>query len=200
MGDYILYQPLTKTDRITVFIYRASIALSGILLASLAVFAAVYPAVSAGKASLYFDIFLVLFYLATGLGVFFIHLYIGSFKRNLKGLYILALAGLAVILIKGEGNGLAYLTGTPAAALLLLPVSGCAGFIAAKEAFCFRLVEGYLLMMIMPLFLMAFSTGALGKTGVIFGIVLIAALYVLFASRKVFMPLHCDIGDKSAYR
>lgn len=200
MGDYILYQPLTKADRITVFLYRTGIALTCILLAALAVFAATSSVTSFGRISLYFDLFLVLLYFAVGLSVFFIHLYIGSFKRNLIGLYVLALAGLAVIFIKGEGNALSYMLETPLAALLLLPLAGCAGFVTAKEAFCFRLVEGYLLMMGMPLYLIVFSTGGLGKTDAVSGIILIAALYVLFTFRKIFMPMHSDIGDKSAYR
>ncbi len=200
MGDYILYQPLTKSDRVTVFLYRAGIALTCLALAGLAAFIAVSPAVTAGRASLYFDLFLALLYFAVGLSVFFIHLYIGSFKRNLKGLYLLALAGLAVIFIKGGGNSLSYIMGTPLSALLMLPVAGCIGFITAKEAFCFRLAEGYLLAMAMPIYLIALSTGGLGRDGAESGLIFVAALYILFTFRKVLMPLHVDIGDKSAYR
>ncbi len=200
MGDYTLYQPLTRTDRVTVRIYRTSIALTCLLLVALAAVLAVSPAIGAGRASIYFDLFLGLLYFAVGLSVFFIHLYIGSFKRKLIGLYFISLAALAVVFIKGGGDALSFISGVTASALLFLPLAGCMGFVAAKEAFCFRLAEGYLLAIAMPLYLFAFATGGLGRYGIESGLLFIAALYVLFASRKVFMPLHCDIGDKSAYR
>ena len=200
MGDYILYQPLTRTDRMTVFLYRAGIALTCLMLAALAAFGVLSPAVSAGRASLYFDLFLALLYFAAGLNVFFIHLYIGGFKRKLIGLYFIALAALAVIFIKGDGDALSFISVTPPASLLFLPLAGCIGFVAAKEAFCFRLAEGYLLAMAMPLYLVALSTGGLGRAGIESGLMFIAAFYVFFTFRKIFMPIHCDIGDKSSYR
>ncbi len=201
MGDYTLYQPLTRTDRATVLLYRSGIALTCLLLAVAAVFVAVSPAaVAGGFPSFYFDLFLALLYLASGLSVLFIHLYIGSFKRKLIGLYIISLAALAALFIKGGGDAFSFVSREPAAALLFLPLAGCIGFVAAKEAFCFRLAEGYLLAISMPLYLAAFSTGGMGKTGIESGFLLIAALYALFTFRKIFMPLHCDIGDKSAYR
>ena len=200
MGDYILYQPLTGTDRVTVLLYRTGLALTCLLLSALAVFLAVSPPVAAGRASFYFDFFMALLYFAAGLSVFFIHLYIGSFKRKLMGLYLISLAALAAMFIIGGGDALSFVSGTPVSALLFLPLAGCIGFIAAKEAFCFRLVEGYLLAIAMPLYLFAFATGGLGRGGTESGTIFIAALYLIFALRKVFMPLHCDIGDKSAYR
>ncbi len=201
MGDYTLYQPLTRSDRITVVLYRSGIALTCFLLAAAAVLVAASPAaVTGGVVPLYFDLFLALLYLASGLSVFFIHLYIGSFKRKLIGLYVISLAALAALFLKGGGDVFSFISGTPPAALLFLPLAGCIGFIAAKEAFCFRLAEGYLLAIAMPLYLAAFSTGGMGKAGTESGLLFIAALYVLFTFRKIFMPLHCDIGDKSAYR
>ena len=69
----------------------------------------------------------------------------------------------------------------------------------AKEAFCFQLFEGYLLAMIMPVYLLLVSRGLLTSRGASLGLGLIAAMLVLFTLRKVFMPLAYDIGDKSAY-
>ncbi|MDA8169351.1 MAG: DUF2301 domain-containing membrane protein [Nitrospiraceae bacterium] len=202
MGDYYLYQPLTRADKATVVLYRTGIVLTCLLISGLAVCLALSAAIEARGA---FNLFLGLLYFSVGLSVFFIHLYIGRFRKNLKGLYFTALAALAFVVIKGRGDALSYIAGVHISGahigpLLLLPIAGCIGFIAAKEAFCFRLVEGYLLALAMPLYLIAFSAGVLGSAGVTTGLMFIAALMVLFTARKAFMPLHADIGDKSAYR
>ena len=88
----------------------------------------------------------------------------------------------------------------PYSTLLLLPLSGCLGFVTAKEAFCFKLFEGYLLAMIMPIYLLLVSSSILAGHGASYGLVLIAVMLVIFTLRKVSLPLACDIGDKSAYQ
>jgi uncharacterized integral membrane protein len=117
----------------------------------------------------------------------------------LKNLYFIGLGGLAALLFIGTGSLSAALVHSPASALLLLPLSGCLGFVTAKEAFCFQLFEGYLLAMIMPLYLLLVSGGILGNRGASYGLVLISVMFVIFTLRKVFMPVAFDIGDKSAY-
>ncbi|MGE5809513.1 MAG: DUF2301 domain-containing membrane protein, partial [Nitrospirota bacterium] len=67
----------------------------------------------------------------------------------------------------------------------------------AKEAFCFRLFEGYLLAMIMPVYLLLVSLTGQGASS---GLTVIAVMLVIFTLRKVFMPAAYDIGDKTAYR
>jgi uncharacterized integral membrane protein len=54
--------------------------------------------------------------------------------------------------------------------------------------------------MIMPIYLLLVSSGSLTDTGAAYGLVLIAAMLVIFTLRKVFMPIAYDIGDKSAYQ
>jgi uncharacterized integral membrane protein len=88
----------------------------------------------------------------------------------------------------------------PYGAMLLLPLALCLGFVAAKEAFCFRLIEGYILAFLMPAYVFFYSVGALDPKSAAYGFIFIAALLVFFMFRKVFMPLHYDIGDKSAYQ
>ncbi len=87
----------------------------------------------------------------------------------------------------------------PYGPMLLIPLSLCLGFITAKEAFCFKLMEGYLLAMIMPFYLLLLSAGGMPIKGASYGLILIAAMLLFFTLRKVSMPLHYDIGDKSAY-
>jgi uncharacterized integral membrane protein len=114
-------------------------------------------------------------------------------------LYVLSLGCLAALIIIGKGSPAdAFMQGS-FGPLLLLPLSGCLGFVTAKEAFCFQLFEGYLLAMLMPFALLLVAAGALSGTGAFSALVLIAAMLVLFMLRKVFQPLAYDIGDKSAY-
>ncbi len=200
MGERQEFQPLTKEDRITVILYRIGIVLSAIFVAALAVVLSTAPTGGAAGASGSADVLAFGLYISVGLCVFFIHLYIGKFKTFLKNLYYLGLGCLIVLLYLGKGSPAAALAGRPASALLLLPLSGCLGFVTAKEAFCFQLFEGYILAMIMPLYLLLVSGSALTGRAPSYGLSLIALMLVLFTLRKAFMPLAYDIGDKTAYR
>lgn len=201
MGDKQVFQPLTREDKITVVLYRIGIVLSAVIIALLAFLMATASRLSpAPRTGLSEDILLYGLHASVGMSVFFIHLYIGKFKIYLKNLYFIGLGCLAALLFIGKGSPSGALLQVPYSALLLLPLSGCLGFVAAKEAFCFRLFEGYLLAMIMPLYLLLVSGGILTAQGASTGLILIAAMLAIFTLRKVFMPIAWDIGDKSAYQ
>jgi uncharacterized integral membrane protein len=201
MGYKQVFQPLTKEDRITVVLYRAGIVLSAIIMSGLAFLLATAPSNSGTEpVSPLGDILAYGLYASVGMSVFFIHLYVGKFKTFLKSLYFFSLGCLVVLLYIGKGSLSGALVHDPTSALFLLPLSGCLGFVAAKEAFCFKLVEGYLLAMIMPACLLLVSSGILAYAGASYGLVLIDVLLVVFTLRKAFMPIAWDIGDKSAYR
>lgn len=196
MGERTEFQPLTREDRISVVLYRVGIALSSLL-----VTLGGYMLLNAERyrndplVGLKFTVLLLAFYLSVGMSVFFIHLYVGKFHRVLKKLYYIALAALGLLFFIGGGDLYSIFAAKPSAALALLPLAGCLGFITAKEAFCFKLLEGYLLAFLMPLYLVfAAVTG-----GVPYGTFVIGILLLFFTVRKVFQPLHFDIGDKSAY-
>ncbi len=207
MGERLHYQPLTKEDKITVVLYRMGIFLSTVTVcisAVLAVMGLSYPEVLNNRmisSGLALDILLLTFYFGVGLSVFFIHLYVGKFHRALKKIYYVAVPCLAALFLAGKGNpAVPLLSGRGYETLLLIPVSLCLGFVTAKEAFCFQLVEGYILALLMPACLFFYSVGALSRQPAVYALGLIAALLVLFMFRKVFMPLDFDIGDKSAYQ
>jgi len=200
MGEQQLFQPLTRGDRITVVLYRV-----GIVLSSAIISIASYMLFNSSRyrndslISFKFNILLIFLYISVGLSVFFIHLYVSRFKRNLKKLYYISIAALIVLFIVGKGDVLSVIADKNYGPLFLIPLSGCLGFITAKEAFCFKLVEGYLLALIMPVYLLLLSLGGVATKGASYGLMLIAAMLVFFTMRKVFMPIHYDIGDKSAY-
>ncbi len=201
MGERQTFQPLTREDRITVVIYRAGIVLSALILSALAFLMTAASSVPGEPNSLpAADVLAYALYASTGMSVFFIHLYVGTFKKFLTGLYLASLGCLVVLLVIGKGSLSGALERSSYSLLLLLPLSGCLGFVTAKEAFCFRLVEGYLLAVIMPACLLLASGGMLTGRASSIALVMIAALLVLFTIRKVFMPIAYDIGDKTAYR
>jgi uncharacterized integral membrane protein len=207
MGDTAVFQPLTREDRITVILYRTGIVLStiflaaGALLAVLTVGASEMPGIGPALSGLAANVLILSLYFSTGLGVFFIHLYVGKFHRVLKKIYYGAVVCLALLFLTGRGDpASALFSAMPVAALLLIPLSCCLGFIAAKEAFCFRLLEGYLLALVMPAYLFAYGMGLIDKRQAAYGLAFIAVMHVFFMFRKAFMPLHYDIGDKSAYQ
>ncbi len=200
MGEQEYFQPLTRGDRISVILYRA-----GIVLSTLFIIAGAFFSSNAARYQEHIsftfltNVLLIKLYFAVGLSVFFIHLYVGKFHRALKKLYYIAVVSLILLFVIGRGDVLGVLISKPYGPLLLLPLAGCLGFITAKEAVCFRLFEGYLLALIMPLYLVVLAARGLTAKGVSYGLILIAALLVVFTLRKVFMPLNYDIGDKSAY-
>jgi uncharacterized integral membrane protein len=201
MGEKKLFQPLTREDKITVVLYRVGIVLSAIIMSGLAyLFTTAASGPLSGGGSRPADLLAYGLYGAVGLSVFFIHLYIGKFHTFLKNLFYVSLGCLAALLYIGKGSLSGGLGQVPSGALLLLPLAGCLGFVTAKEAFCFKLFEGYLLAVIMPFYLLLVASGGLAGKGASYGLVLIAAMLVVFTLRKVFMPIAYDIGDKSAYR
>jgi uncharacterized integral membrane protein len=145
------------------------------------------------------DILIYGLFASMGMSVFFIHLYVGKLKVYLKILYFISLGCLVALFSIGKGSLSDELVQEPYSLLLLLPLSGCLGFVTAKEAVCFALFEGYLLAVIMPVYLLLVSSSILTNRGAVYGLILIAAMLVIFTLRKVFMPIAYDIGDKTAY-
>lgn len=198
MGEKQVFQPLTREETITVVLYRAGIVISAVIMSGLAFLLKTASAIS--NATLISpDILIYGLYASVGMSVFFIHLYVGKIKGFLKNLYFISLGCLVVLLFIGKGSLSGALVHEPYSPLLLLPLSGCLGFVTAKEAFCFQLFEGYLLAMIMPIYLLLVSSNILTYAGASYGLVLIAVMLIIFTLRKVSMPIAYDIGDKSAY-
>lgn len=198
MGERQEFQPLTREDTITVLLYRLGIVVSAVIVCALAFF--LRPPATGESMRLARDLLGYGLYISVGMSVFFIHLYIGKFKTYLKNLYFISLGALVVLLVIGKGSLSGAFAYERSSLLLLLPLSGCLGFVAAKEAFCFKLVEGYVLAMLMPLYLLLVASSVLSGGSAFSGLILIAVLLAVFTLRKTFMPLAYDIGDKTAYR
>lgn len=199
MGDTAHFQELTKHDRVTVVLYRVGIVLATLCLSGLA-FGANLPVAGPDGRLRLAGVVLTGLFASVGVSVFFIHLYMSSFHRGLKRMYVVAVACFAALLALGGGNPAATVGATWYGPLLLIPLSLCLGFVTAKEAFCFRLFEGYLIAMALPVFLAATAAGLMRGPQVQNGLMVLAVLLMLFTARKVFQPIHYDIGDKTAYQ
>lgn len=208
MGDETIYQPLTKREKVSVLIYRSGIATATILLAAGGFLALREYGFHDWKRAADLEygygvtLFILALYISAALSVFTIHLYVKKFRRLIKLLYGLAVLSLVFLLIKSGGHlgSILFAAGKPACMpVLLLPLAGCLGFITAKEAFCFRLHEGFFIAIIMPYYLLLFSLRAITPKDTAYGLILIALLMLIFTVRKIRMPLAYDIGDKNAY-
>ncbi len=201
MGEQVQFQPLTKEDKISVVLYRTGIVLSVTVLSLFAYMLYNASFFKSHKAfELTFNVLMIVLSVSVGLSVFCIHLYVRRFHKTLKKMYVLSIACLAGLYYLGKGDAFSVLAGEAYGPLLLLPMAGCLGFITAKEAFCFRLTEGYLIAMLMPLLILAYATGQMSITMAAYGLIALSGLLVFFTFRKVFQPIHFDIGDKSAYQ
>ncbi len=192
---YFLHE-LTKEDRVSVILYRAGIWFTGIGM----LIASILMLLSSGKTdfeNIASSLIIYSIYIFTGISVVNIHLYIGRLKRILKGIYYIAIAFLIILIFTGSGNPLVPLTTTPFGGLFLLPLSLCIAFIGAKEAYCFNLVEGFMIALFLPLYVLLFYT--ISQDIRTYGLMALSALVIFLAIRKSVMPLSFDIGDKSKY-
>ncbi len=206
MGEKIIFQPLTLWDRISVVFYRTGITVFSAILIYMGIYTVLHwPGISWREVSAItkvknLNVLLYLLYFSVGLSVFTIHLYVKRFRRFIKILYGLALLCLVGLLIITKGVDIASLIiKKPASGLLLLPLAGCISFITMKEAFCFRLIEGYIITLILPIFIIVFATRILPPYTTASFLMVIGLLIAFFTVRKIFMPIAYDIGDKTAY-
>ncbi len=197
-------QPLTFTDRVSVVLYRTGMVLFGLLVLAggiamvLSLDKMTWKDISFRDRPVHIIYFLCL-YASTGISVATIHLYARRFRKLVRFLYLTALAGGVALFVISGGAPAGFVLKNPIGPVLVLPLAGTAGFIAMKEAFCFRLVEGYLLAIILPVvvLVMMLRTFSPSLTGAI--IVFVGFLFLYLAWHKIRMPIAYDIGDKSLY-
>jgi uncharacterized integral membrane protein len=206
MGEKDLKQTLTAYDKFTVFLYR-----SGIVFATMCVIYAVYFFYLNAYAEIlppYFNgsypvIAFWIFVICVNLSVTFLHLYSKQILQIIRACAVAGGAILALLAITGnldyvalfESNGWRGKAGVFGLGLVLAGFSG----IGAKEAFCFKLYEGYAYGICLAILTILHLLGALSpKFGFMFS-ALIGVLVLVFTIRKLFLPLHYDIGDKSRY-
>ncbi len=201
MAEKMEYQDLTLWDRTSVLLYRGGLIVSSLVLtiggAAFTVFhRGTWSEVEVGGPVA--SGLIVLLYLAAGLSTATIHLYAKRFRKMIRYLYLFSVVTFLFGLpVRQDIAG--FILKEPVGALFLLPLMGCLSFFTLKEAFCFRLYEGYILSLMFPLIPLMLMTKVTSPalTGVYIFFVGLTMLY--FNWRKVRIPIAYDIGDKSAY-
>lgn len=201
--DAITYQgqfgsfTIETSDRREVILYRA-----GLFVAALCFALGTYgvfwhgdrPWVIQGLSGLY-----TVFWLALGLSLFKIHIYLKPLHRLLQGFWLVGgAASLAIAHFSPEPFALTvyqqpiYLWGI---GFTFAALTG----IFFKEAFCFNRLETKLLTPLVPLLLLGHLFQFLPDRWESILLTLWALSFLVFALRKVVQPIPPDIGDKSVF-
>lgn len=192
-GDFTI----TQSDRTGVIIYRTGLlvtALSFALGSFLVILSGDSPTVLQALTPLY-----AIFWVALGVSLATIHIYMAALHRALQIFW--GIGGIAA-------TALGISTSEPLALFVYhhpTTIFGIGFTFAAltgiyfKEAFCFNRFETKFLTPLVPMLLLGHLTGVLpiAWEPVLLG--LWAALFVVFALRKVVQSIPDDIGDKSVF-
>ncbi|MES0491795.1 MAG: DUF2301 domain-containing membrane protein [Leptospirales bacterium] len=205
MGDPNVKEPLTTFDKISVTLYRSGIVFSTLSLVYAVAFfylGAQATASSIFSGGLPFAVFW-LFIICVDVSVSFLHLYSKQVLRIIQGCAAMG----TIILLTGflffgfSTSSIFYsegIIGKVGLAGLGFVAAGFAG-IGAKEAFCFKLNEGYAYGILSALLVIGHFFGIYSPQIALGFLAVITVLVVVFTIRKLFLPLHYDIGDKSKY-
>lgn len=188
---------ITESDRQGVIIYRAGLmaaALSFALGTLLVLKFADYTFVPVALNVLY-----ICFSIGLAVSLLTIHIYLAPLHRALQAFWLAGtVAAIAIALTHSEPLALAVYH-QPITILGIGFIFAALTGIFFKEAFCFNRLETKLLTPLVPLLLLGHLFGILSVPleQVLLG--LWAALFVVFALRKVVQPIPPDIGDKSVF-
>ncbi|GMT49221.1 MAG: hypothetical protein IEMM0008_0760 [bacterium] len=207
MGNPNVKAELTPFDKVSVALYR-----SGIVVASLCLIFGVYyfyTLTIKGHTSFLLqsgvpEIIFWTFFVSVGLSLSFLHLYSSQILRFVQGFFVMSALILIPLTFMSEnsflssifaGNGEYNKFGTIGIGFLLAGY----GAIGAKEAYCFKLYEGYLYAILSFFLVIIHLLGPSLKVELgLFTVITLLA--VVFTIRKMGLPLHYDIGDKSHYQ
>lgn len=200
---------MTTFDKVSVFLYR-----SGILISVLSVWYGTWAAYRATSGAIEdqaiaparLTAVFTVFFISTGVSITFLHLYSRQVLNIIRSFFVIAaliLVPFAALHFSGRLllDVLTSFIGVAGFGFLLAAFSG----IGAKEAFCFRILEGYyygslfaLLVFIQLISVLIGNPWSLPelKTGML---AIISILTLLFLIKKFRLPLYVDIGDKSRY-
>ncbi len=184
-----------RKDRTEVILYRAGLAVAAGSFA-IAVLCTFFASAIAPQVA---TVCYALMWCALGVSFFKIHIYLRPLHQALKVFW--AIGGVASLAI-------AFRYPTPLALTAYeqpLTIFGIGFTFAAltgifvKEAFCFDRLETKFLFFIVPGLLLGHMAGVLSASTERGMLAIWAALFVVFALRKVIQPIPPDIGDKSVF-
>ena len=188
---------ITSEDRRGVVVYRAGLLVAAVSFAvgvGLWLWQGPRPEILSGLTLLY-----ACFWIALGVSLVTIHIYLATLHRVLQIFWLIGgLASVALAIQSAEPLALT-LYQQPIAILGIGFTFAALTGIFFKEAFCFNRLETKFLTPLVPLVLMGHLLGLLPVAWAPVLLVSWAALFLVFALRKVVQPIPPDIGDKSVF-
>lgn len=188
---------ITKSDRTEVMIYRTGLlvaALSFAIATCLIMIEGTTPTVLSTLTWLY-----AVFCVALGISLFTIHIYFALLHRLLQVFWAIGTITAIVLAVKNSEPLALFVYNHPVSLLGVGFSFAALTGIYFKEAFCFNRLETKFLTPLVPLLLLGHLAGVLPLAWeqVLLGVW--AALFVVFALRKVVQAIPPDIGDKSVF-
>ncbi|MBD1864453.1 MULTISPECIES: DUF2301 domain-containing membrane protein [Trichocoleus] len=188
---------ITEGDRQGVIIYRAGLAVAAgcfALGAGLVLRFGDEPGVMSWVTVLYAG-----FSLALGVSLLTIHIYLAPLHRALQAFW--AIGGLSAIAfaLQADEPLASFVYNHPLSLLGVGFTFAALTGIFFKEAFCFNRAETKILTPLLPILLLGHMVGILPPQGEQVLLALWAALFLVFACRKVIQAIPPDIGDKSVF-
>ena len=206
MADPHIQSELTQFDKISVVLYRLGISLMSLSMVSGGLFFLFSQKPTHLLENRFTSIVFILFFVSVGMSSFFLHLYVRSILRVIQSSFVISLIVVLAIqwtqdqsylIFLLQEKGLVGKISTIGFGFLLFASSA----IAAKEAFCFKLKEGYIYALLtMGLFFPLFFFMPQNLKLILTIYIINALMLSLLTIRKLIMPLHYDIGDKSKYQ
>lgn len=139
------------------------------------------------------------FYLALGVSLMTIHIYLAILHRVLQLFWVVGgAAAIWLTLTSAEAMAIAAYKDPIALFCLSFTFAALSG-IYFKEAFCFNRLETKLLTPVVPVLILGHLLGFLSPYGEKILLATWAVLFMVFALRKTFQDIPADIGDKSVF-
>lgn len=188
---------ITASDRKGVIVYRAGLAVAAVSFAVgswLVLSQGSNPLALTALTPLY-----AIFCIALGVSLVTIHIYMVALHRVLQGFWAIgSFAAIGVAIYSNEPLAL-FVYNHPISIFGIGFTFAALTGIYFKEAVCFNRLETKFLTPLVPLLLLGHLAGILPVVGEQLLLGIWAALFMVFALRKVMQPIPPDIGDKSVF-
>lgn len=188
---------ITSEDRRDVVIYRAGLSVAAFSFA-LAVLLLLVVGITPGSLWIMSGLYLLM-WLGLGVSLWFIHIYLRPLHQALQVFWLVGgLTSLSLAVMYPEPLALTVYR-QPLSILGIGFTFAALTGIFFKEAFCFNRLETKLLTLLVPAMLLTHMIGALPLHLGRDLLIVWAALFSVFALRKLVQPIPPDIGDKSVF-
>eukprot|EP00210_Caulerpa_lentillifera_P005180 g4952.t1 len=135
-----------------------------------------------------------------GLSLSQVHMYVGSIKRTVQGLWAVGMFGALYIALSQSGSLPEAVVENPSYVWLVGPFFASMTGLAIKEGLCYGKLEAALLTFLIPTIMLGHLTQSISMDTLHYSLAGFAALFGTLAARKYTQPIKDDIGDKSVFK